>query len=416
MDLLFLFILSIPFNAMIAMIVALCLRKRLLAKITGTVLACFGITIIWFISLLAIGFSSAYNGPTWLLNLPAVLALAATLLFIWKPFRAKLKLSPAIAFAVLFILSLGAIIGVQAYENAVSGVAAEQIALSEYEPFAEHNRLATLSEAADLQFAHDAALPRLDGATALYPLYAAFAQAVYPKQIDNYNLREKPFPLVDCTRTDQAFKNLLAGAADIVFLMDLSPAMLAAAEEAGVTLQLTPIGRESFVFFVNGRNPVENLSLAQIKGIYSGEITDWRVVGGRNWEIHAFQRNEESGSQIALRKMMGETPVMRPNKEDIYSTMGGFAEVVSYKNYKNAIGYSFRYYMTEMIQGGKIKMLSVDGFSPSDENYPLVAHFYALTVVGRESECAENIALLLEWILSEQGQYLVEKTGYTPLS
>ena len=48
---------------------------------------------------------------------------------------------------------------------------------------------------------------------------------------------------------------------------------------------LTPIGREAFVFFVNSRNPVTELTVDEIQGIYTGEITNWREVGGEDQSI-----------------------------------------------------------------------------------------------------------------------------------
>jgi phosphate transport system substrate-binding protein len=67
-----------------------------------------------------------------------------------------------------------------------------------------------------------------------------------------------------------------------------------------------------------------------------------------------------------------------------------------------------------MADNSGIKVLSLDGVSPTAENirnrrYPFVRDFYAITIAGRETE---NTRRLIEWILSEQGQSLVEKTGY----
>jgi len=68
------------------------------------------------------------------------------------------------------------------------------------------------------------------------------------------------------------------------------------AEECGTTFKYTQIGTEAFVFFVHKDNPIDSLTVEQIKGIYSGEITNWSEVGGDDEKIVAFQRNEGSGS------------------------------------------------------------------------------------------------------------------------
>lgn len=58
------------------------------------------------------------------------------------------------------------------------------------------------------------------------------------------------------------------------------------------------------MFFVNARNPVDELSIDQIKRIYSGEITNWQEAGGEDEAIRAFQRPKDSGSQTALENLM----------------------------------------------------------------------------------------------------------------
>jgi len=99
---------------------------------------------------------------------------------------------------------------------------------------------------------------------------------------------------------------------------------------------------------------------------------------------------------------------------------------VAYRNHRNALGYSFLYYINDMIAEDKIKFLSIDGVEPTAENiasgaYPFAHEFYAITVVRQhttdeEKARVDNTLLLLDWMLSAQGQSLVEKTGYVPLS
>jgi phosphate transport system substrate-binding protein len=69
-----------------------------------------------------------------------------------------------------------------------------------------------------------------------------------------------------------------------------------------------------------------------------------------------------------------------------------------------------------MVKNDEIKLLSVDGIMPTKETiqtneYAFSGTFYAITT-GNETE---NVNIFIEWILSEEGQYLIEKTGYIPL-
>ena len=187
------------------------------------------------------------------------------------------------------------------------------------------------------------------------------------------------------------------------------------AEDCGTTFEYTPIGTEAFVFFVHKDNPIDNLTTEQIQGIYSGEITNWKQVGGKNEDIAAFQRNEGSGSQSMLKRFMGDIPIMEAPTEMVNDLMSGIIEKVSnYKSKSNSIGFSFRYYVEGIINNPDIKMLSVDGVAPTAENikngsYPIVTPIYAVTY---EENTNETVERLLEWILSEEGQYIIEETGY----
>jgi phosphate transport system substrate-binding protein len=180
---------------------------------------------------------------------------------------------------------------------------------------------------------------------------------------------------------------------------------------------MTPIGREAFVFFVHEDNPVDSLTMEQVRGIYSGDIRNWEEVGGNSEAVRAFQRPEDSGSQTALQKMMGEQKLMEAPVEDVPEGMGGIIQQTSsYRNHKNAIGFSFRYYATEMVKDHKIKLLRIEGIEPTvetiqDGSYPLTSEFYAVTT----DEKAKQYEDFLQWLESEDGQTLVEKTGYVRL-
>jgi len=300
--------------------------------------------------------------------------------------------------------------------------------LWDYVPFEEDNKLATLEKPASLQFDSPYAVS-LDGATALYPVYAAFAQAVYPDCWPDSGIEISYAPhnsTVECGGTITAYERLLNGEVQMIFAAAPSQAQLDAAYAAGKEFHMTPIGREAFVFFVNSRNPVTGLTVDQIQGIYSGSITNWKEVGGKNQKIRPFQRAEDSGSQTALQRLMGDIPLMEPEEEDRIAGMGGIIrQVASYRNYKNALGFSFRFYSTEMVQNGDIRLLTLNGIEPTreairDDTYPIASAFYAITCapIGTPApeETNPQIAALLEWILSEEGQTLLEETGYVGLN
>ena len=310
------------------------------------------------------------------------------------------------------------------YRDSLATVDDRNLLLYKYKPFSDGNLLATLDEPSDLQFdLQTASNFKIDGATALYPVYAAFAQAVFPDA--DYGRMS----VVSCSNTVGAYERLIKGDADIIFAAGPSKEQLEMAEKNGVELHLTPIGREAFVFFVNSKNPVDELSVEQIQKIYTGEITNWKEVGGKSQKIRPFQRAQNSGSQTALEKLMQGLPLIEPEEEDRIAGMGGIIrQVAAYRNYKNAIGYSFRYYATVMDSSDEIKLLALNGVIPTKEtikdgSYPIASEFYAITAskTGQPSpyesgfESDKDVKEFIDWILSPQGQQLIEKTGYVAL-
>ena len=327
----------------------------------------------------------------------------------WKPWLITLGTAAGVLLAVY--------VGNCCYQQWEKSIQIDErgVDLGEYEPFASNTKAASLDGPALLQFKKGDSIPRLDGATALYPVYSAFVRATYPQGdypvwLDNGQ--------VVCTNTVHAWERLIAGETDIIFTAAPSAEQKLLAANAGVQPVLTPIGKEAFVFFVNQSNTVDNLTLDQVRGIYSGAVTNWKEVGGKNTAIRAFQRPESSGSQTALQSLMGDTPIMTPIQQDVAGGMGGIIRrTAAYQNRDNAIGYSFLFYATEMVRDYDIKLLSLNGVTPNRENirngsYPASSFFYAVTN-GPPDQTEQQ---LIDWILSAQGQALVDKTGYTPLS
>lgn len=301
-------------------------------------------------------------------------------------------------------------------------------------PFRENNGLAKLDKAASLQFTDFNDMPRLDGATAAYPVYASFVQEVYKGLGDYYaankdstekdfyfafvNNSSFPLNIIQCTKTNQAYERLINGETDIIFVAEPSKDHINRIKEKGDDFELTPIGSEAFVFFTNIKNPVDSLTIEEIQKIYSGEITSWKEVGGLKHNILPYQRPQNSGSQTIMEnKVMKDIKMIAPTERTFAGGMGGIIrEVASYKNAKSAIGYSFMYYSSKMIKNNQIKYIGVNGIKPTKEtvrnkSYPFTVPVYAVTL---KSNKKENVTKFIDWILSDEGQSLIEKTGYVP--
>jgi phosphate transport system substrate-binding protein len=298
-------------------------------------------------------------------------------------------------------------------------------------------------------------LPRLDGATAMYPLYSSFVRAVYPKKtlpelewdaeyatlpalhewgyFPNEQLIYNEFwtngwnpppmeykSIVQCNKTSEAFQRLIDEETDIIFCYEPSTAEKNAAAEKGKRFNLTPIAHDAFVFIVNEKNNLNTITQRQIRDIYSGRVTNWKNISGVDEPVIAYQRPENSGSQTILQSIMKKDQLMEPilGSEAIAEGMHYMLKKVSadYYNYNSAIGYTFLFYLTQMAGDSGVKVLALDGVAPTrqtiqNKKYPFTQTVYAITT-GNESE---NTKKFIEWILSSQGQELVVKTGYTPV-
>ncbi len=268
-------------------------------------------------------------------------------------------------------------------------------------------------------------MPILDGAEACYPVYSAVAKAIYK----DIALIEREFgspesnwangKIVTFTNTVHGFYRLADGEVDMLFGARPSQEQLEyAREQHSVEIRQTQIGREAFVFFVEADNPVDSLTSEQIRAIYHGDITNWKEVGGKDEKIVAFQRPRDSGSQTMMIYFMGDVSLKEPKTYEVMNPMEGIVkEVANYHNEDGAMGYTFRYFLEGLMQEKGVKMLAVDGVYPTVENikngsYPLVVGLYCLT---REGDTNPNVQKVLDFLLSEDGQYIIEQTGYAPL-
>lgn len=285
-----------------------------------------------------------------------------------------------------------------------------QVDVGAFLPHVAESDLARLDT--DFQLTGD--LPVLDGAAALVPVYAAIVDNVYPEgcvkyeggafSSDNYygeNFADDSAMVYN--NTVRGYKAIVDGTTDIFFSAGPSVAQKQYAQDQGVELVYVPVGLEGFVFFVNRENPVEDLTTTQIRQIYAAEYINWNQVGGPNRIINPVTRLAGSGSQTAFESFMGDTEVGR---KSLLAFTGG------------SIGFSFRYYMDGMVGNDGVKMLKLNGVYPSAENiqnrtYPIVAQFYAIYRADNENE---NIPLLIDWLLSPEGQTLIEESGYVKIN
>lgn len=254
--------------------------------------------------------------------------------------------------------------------------------------------------------------PKIDGSTANLPLALALIQAV--TGCDQKAAENATF----FTTTDPSYESLVSGEADMLLAYEASDTTKR--ELMGYdSLEIQPIGRDALVFLVNEDNPVQSITSDQLRGIYSGEITNWKQIGGDDLEIMAFQRQEKSGSQTLMKKLvMSDVDMIEAEENMIAIEMRGLIDVIgSFNASSNAIGYSVYYYAHNMYEIPDVRLISVDGIMPSNETiqsgeYPYINEFFCVLPKNPK----QNARLIADWLVSDEGQFFIKENGYVSVS
>jgi phosphate transport system substrate-binding protein len=177
-------------------------------------------------------------------------------------------------------------------------------------------------------------------------------------------------------------------------------------EDANVLNQFL-IAKDGIIIAVNKESPVKDLTLDQLKGIFSGEITNWNQVGGPDAPIHVVVRESGSGTLSSFKKLvMGNTSI----RSD--AIVQGSTEAVKQTVIQDpyAIGFVSMAHMSS-----DIKALDVDGITPSeatvsDGSYPLQVPFLFLT----KGEPTGVTKEFIDWVFSPEGQAIIRSEKVIP--
>ncbi len=169
------------------------------------------------------------------------------------------------------------------------------------------------------------------------------------------------------------------------------------------------VALDCIVPIVHKDNPVKNLSKAQLKDIYTGKITNWNQLGGKDMKIVVITRDSSSGTFDAWKEMVMDEERVMPAALTQPSNGGLVTQIGSTKG---AIGYIALGYVTK-----KVKILSVDGVKGSDQTakngqYKISRPLFMFTNGWPEGETLDYI----NFVLSPKGQALVKAAGSITLN
>ena len=211
---------------------------------------------------------------------------------------------------------------------------------------------------------------------------------------------------VSGTGSGEGLKALVENACDIATSSrDLKPKEIERMKAHGAPLVRHTVAIDCVAVIVHPDNPVDGLTLAQLKCLYDGACRNWKDVGGVDKQVIAINRDVSSGTFETWLEMVLQGERFRPDAQ-MQTSSGGVAQAVGGNRY--AIGYVGLGYLNS-----RVKVLDIDGVRPSLETvrsgrYPLARELYMFT----RSDPPQIAVDFINFLTSPDGRRLVEKEGF----
>jgi phosphate transport system substrate-binding protein len=209
--------------------------------------------------------------------------------------------------------------------------------------------------------------------------------------------------------SSNGIRALIDGTCDIAMSSrEMKDKELGLAEDKGVDPRRIPIALDALHPVVHPTNPIGDLSIEQLRDIYIGRIENWKELGGPNKAIAVISRDTSSGTFGTWKDIVMQGKRVFPGAL-LQASNGAIATEVANNQY--AIGYIGHGYLND-----NVKALSVAGVEGTPQTtrsgeYPISRELYLYT----NGEPDRAVKSLVDFILSEQGQKLVEQAGYVAI-
>ena len=185
-------------------------------------------------------------------------------------------------------------------------------------------------------------------------------------------------------------------------------------EKAGKTFKEIIVAHDALGVIVNPANKVSQLTREQLEGIFTGRVSNWKEVGGDDLKIVVYSRESSSGTYEFFKEHVMNKKNYAPNVLSLPAT-GGIIESVSQT--KGAVGYVGLAYLEKTVKPIKVSFDQGKSFiEPSMGNaknasYPITRPLYYYFLDSAEGK----VKPFVDFILSAEGQAIVEKVGYVPI-
>jgi phosphate transport system substrate-binding protein len=210
--------------------------------------------------------------------------------------------------------------------------------------------------------------------------------------------------------TDKGIQNLINNSAAIAASSrPLKP------NEAQAGLQLVPIAKDAVAVVVGSNNPFKgNLTLAQLRDIYAGKITNWSQLGGANSPIKVINRAIASGTRSLFQDVVMLGQPFAPDSANFITWPQDETTAILRTIGNNGISYAT---VSQVSQQEIVRSVPIDGKSPLDPNvvksgeYPISRSLF----LAVRKQTSPAVKQFVELALAPQGQQVVQRLGFVPI-
>ncbi|MBN1545195.1 MAG: PstS family phosphate ABC transporter substrate-binding protein [Syntrophaceae bacterium] len=240
------------------------------------------------------------------------------------------------------------------------------------------------------------------GSTTVLPIAQATAEA-YMKHKPDVNIS------ISGGGSGDGIKALIDKSTDIAnSSRDLKPAEIEQAGKNGVNPMVHTVAIDAIVPVVNLKNKVNNLTVDQLAKIYTGEITNWKDVGGSDMAIVVISRDSSSGTFETWGNLVLKGAKVTP-KAQMQASNGAIVQAVSKNKY--AIGYIGLGYVNKSLKPLTVNGIKANAQTAISKEYPIARPLFMMTNGEPQGATADYV----RFVMSKQGQKIVEETGFVPL-
>lgn len=217
----------------------------------------------------------------------------------------------------------------------------------------------------------------------------------------------------------EAYLELLNGKSDVVLATEVDDETINWLKANGIDVESKIIAKDAIVFLRNINNPVESLTSNQVRGIFSGKYKNWKELGGNDEDIISYRAKENTEEEYMMEKFMGNKALIKQRYEPEDSSLEGLLSALSEYLDTSSKAITYTTY-TKLIKKDldEIEALRLDEVEPTEatfkkETYGGTMNIYAI-IRSNEPEDSQT-RKFVEYIISKNGQAVIEQSGYVNL-